>query len=236
VARTKIRHEWIDIPEGGKKVHAWIEYPDGEAKAPVVIVMPWEVGVDDWTRAVADEFATEGFIAIAPDLLTGFGPNGGNIESFKTPDASIRATREKVVPAEAMRKYLAADAYVTKLPRANGKIGAVGFGLGGMYAFRLAAEAPMIDATVVYYARPAPDSTTLQKAKVPILAFYGEDDPLAPSVDATAAVLKAAGKNFEYHTYPGASVDFAFIQDGKNGPAIQDAWKRTIDFLKERLQ
>jgi len=235
VARTKIRHEWVDIPDGAKKVHAWIEYPDGEAKAPVVVVMPYEVGVDDWTRAVADQLATEGFIAIATDLLTGFGPNGGNIESFKTPDASIRATRTKVVPAEAMRRYLAAAAYGAKLPRANGKIGSVGFGLGGMYAFRFAAEAPMVDAAVVYYGQP-PDDATLRKAKVPILAFYGEDDPIAQSVEATAATLKGAGKNFEYHTYPGASVDFAFIQDGRNGPAIQDAWKRTIAFLKERLQ
>jgi carboxymethylenebutenolidase len=235
VARTKIRHEWIDIPEGGKKVHAWIEYPDGEAKAPVVIVMPYEVGVDDWHRAVADQLAIEGFIAIVPDLLTGFGPNGGNFESFKSPDEAIRATRAKVVPTEAMRRYLAAAAYGAKLPRANGKIGSVGFGLGGMYSFRFAAEAPTVDAAVVYYGRPA-DDATLRKVKVPILAFYGEDDPVVQSVPATAATLKAAGKTFEYHTYPGATVDFAFIQDGRNGPAIQDAWKRTIAFFKERLQ
>lgn len=235
VARTKLRHQWIDIAEGATKVHAWIEYPDGEAKAPVVIVMPYEVGVDDWTRAVVDELALEGFIAIAPDLLTGFGPNGGNIESFTTPDASIRATREKVVPATAMRQYLAAAAYAAKLPRANGKIGSVGFGLGGMYAFRFAAEAPTVNAAVVYYGRPPADAT-LRQAKVPILAFYGQDDPAVQSVEATAATLKGAGKSFEYHTYPNASVDFAFIQDGANGPAIQDAWPRTLAFLKERLQ
>src|SRR6185503_10254398 len=114
-------------------------------------------------------------------------------------------------------------------------IGSVGFGLGGMYAFRFAAEAPAVDAAVVYYGRP-PDDATLRKAKVPILAFYGEDDPLATYVAATATTLKGAGKSFEYHTYEGASVDFAFIQDGKNGPAIQDAWKRTMAFLKERLK
>ena len=237
VARTKLRHEWADIPSGATKLRAWIEYPGGDAKAPVVLVMSHESGLDDMTRAVADQLATEGFIAVAPDLLTGFGPNGGNYDAFKTPDEAIRAMRAKVMPREATRRYFAAGAYGAKLPRANGKIGSMGFGVGGTFSFRFAAEAPTADAAVVFYG-PPPDQATLRNTTAPIIGFYGEDDPaVTRTVDATAAVLKGAGKSFEHHTYPGATHDFAFIQiEGRNGPAIQDAWKRATAFLKEHLQ
>ena len=237
VARTKLRHEWVDIPVGANKVHTWIEYPDGEARAPVVVVMSYEPGLDDWMRSVADELATGGFIALAPDVLTGLGPNGGNYDSFKSPDEAIRAIRARVTPAQEMRQYLAAAAYGAKLPRANGKIGSVGFGPGGTLSFRFAAEAPTVNAVAIFYG-PAPDDATLQKVKVPVIGFYGEDDPdVTKTVEATAAAMKRAGKSFEYQVYPGATHHFGLIQvEGRNGPAIQDAWKRTLAFLKEHLQ
>jgi len=237
VARTKLRHEWVDIPVGASKVHTWIEYPDGEAKAPVVVVMSYEAGLDDWMRSVADELATDGYIALAPDLLTGFGPNGGNYDAFKSPDEAIRATRAKVTAAQAMRQYLATGAYGLRLPRANGKIASVGFGPGGTFSFRFAAEAPTVDAAVVFYG-VAPDAATLQKVKVPVIGFYGEDDPdVTGTVDATAAAMKSAGKSFNYQIYPGATHHFGLISiEGRNGPAIQDAWMRTLAFFKERLQ
>jgi carboxymethylenebutenolidase len=237
VARTKLRHEWVDIPVGSRKVHTWIEYPDGEAKAAVVVVMSYEAGLDEWMCSVADELATSGFIALAPDVLTGLGPNGGNYDAFRSPDEAIRATRARVVPDQAVRQYLAAAAYGVKLPRATGKIASVGFGPGGTFSFRFAAEAPTVDAAAVYYG-PAPNDATLQKVKVPILGFYGEDDPeVTATVEATAAAMKRAGKSFEYQIYPGATHHFGLIQvEGRNGPAIQDAWKRTVAFLTEHLQ
>jgi carboxymethylenebutenolidase len=232
-----MRHEWVDIPMGATTLHTWIEYPDGEAKAPVVVVMSYEAGLDDWMRSVADELATSGFIAIAPDLLSGLGPNSGNYDAFRSPDEAIRATRARVTPAQAMRQYLAAAAYGAKLPRSNGKIGSVGFGPGGTFSFRFAAEAPSVDAAVVFYG-PAPNESILQKAKVPVLAFYGEDDPdVTGGVETTVAVMKRAGKSFEYKVYPGATHHFGLIQiEAKNGPATQDAWTRTLAFFKERLQ
>src|SRR4051794_18350651 len=81
VARTKLRHEWVDIPVGSGKVHTWIEYPDGEARTGVVIVMSYEAGLDEWMRSVADELAASGYIALAPDVLTGLGPNRGNYDA-----------------------------------------------------------------------------------------------------------------------------------------------------------
>ena len=237
VARTRLRHEWVDIPVGSTKVRTWIEYPDGEARAGAVVVMSYEPGLDDWMRSVADELATSGFIALAPDLLTGLGPNGGNYDAFRSPDEAIRAIRDRVSPDQAMRQYLATAAYAAKLPRANGRIGSVGFGPGGTFSFRFAAEVPTVNAAVVFYGA-APADAILEKIKVPVLAFYGEDDPaVTGTVAATAAILMRAGKKFEYHTYPGATHHFGLIQiEGRNGPAIQDAWTRTLAFFRERLQ
>src|SRR5262249_37306206 len=78
VAHTTLQHEWVDIPLGGARLHTWIEYPAGTGKASVVVVMSHEAGLDDWMRAIADQLASHGFIAIAPDILSGRGPNGGN--------------------------------------------------------------------------------------------------------------------------------------------------------------
>jgi carboxymethylenebutenolidase len=237
VARTKLRHEWVDVPMGATRLHTWIEYPDGDARAPIVIVMSYEAGLDDWMRSVADELASSGFIALAPDLLSGFGPNRGNYDAFRSPDEAILAIRTRVAPDEAMRRYAAAAAYGVKLPRSNGKIASIGFGPGGTFSFRFAAEAPNVDAAVVFYG-PAPNEATLQRVKVPVIGFYGEDDPdVTGTVEATAAAMKRAGKSFDYQVYPGATHHFGLIQiEGRNGPAIQDAWTRTLAFLKERLQ
>src|SRR5262245_54465639 len=91
VARTNLRHEWIDIPLGNIKLHTWIEYPKDIDKAPIVVVMQHAAGLDDWMRALADQLALQGFIAIAPDMLSGMGPNNGNFDSFGFPDDEIKA-------------------------------------------------------------------------------------------------------------------------------------------------
>jgi len=203
----------------------------------VVVVMSYEAGLDEWMRSVADELAASGFIALAPDPVTGLGPNGGNHDAFKSPDEVIRTIRTRVVPDQLMRQYLAAAAYGAKLPRANGKIGSLGFGPGGTSSFRFAAEAPVVNAAVVFYG-VAPNEASLQKVKVPVLGFYGEDDPaVTGTVAATAATLKREGKSFDHQIYPGATHHFGLIQvEGRNGPAIQDAWTRTLAFFKEHLQ
>ena len=91
VARTQMRHEWIDVPSGKAKLHTWVEYPAGDAKAPIVILMHYDAGLDISQRAVADQLALDGFIAVAPDLLSGRGPNGGNFDAFRFPDEALRA-------------------------------------------------------------------------------------------------------------------------------------------------
>jgi carboxymethylenebutenolidase len=236
VARTKLRHEWVDIPVGNLKLHTWIEYPDGAGPAPVVIVMQHEAGLDDWMRALADQLALDGFIAVAPDVLSGMAPKGGNFDAFQFPDDAIKATT-RLTTNEAMRRYRAARDYALKLPRANGKSAALGVARGGADAFRFAAEVPDLNAAVVFYGA-APDEAAMSRIKAPVLGLYGEDDFLiTPTVERTAAAMKKLGKTYETQIYPGATHQFMRSQaEGQNGAATRTAWPRVLEFLRQHLK
>ena len=125
------RHgEWVDVPVGQTKIHAFIVYPERKDNAPVVIVIHEIFGMSDWVRSVADGLAAEGFIAIAPDLLSGKGPDGGNTDSFKSDD--VRKAIQQLKPEEittdlnAVRDYALAQPSATKNLRRSASAGAAG--------------------------------------------------------------------------------------------------------------
>jgi len=235
IAHTTLRHEWIDIPLGGQRLHSWIEYPNGTGQAPVVIVMSHEAGLDDWMRAVADQLATHGFIAVAPDILSGRGPNGGHFESFRFLADVVRAN-EKLPQQEAWRRYKAALDYALKLPQAAAKIASLGVGMGGADSFRFAADAPNLAAAIVFYGI-APDESVLARVKAPVAGFYGEDDSrVMQTVTAAEATMKRLGKTYDVHVYPGATQ--AFLRstvEGRNSEAGASAWPAAIQFLRQHL-
>lgn len=236
LANSKLRKEFVDIPVGSVKLHTWIEYPDGNDKAPVVIVMQHGPGLDDWQRALADQLALQGFIAIAPDLFSGFGPNGGNYDSFSGPDDVLR-TNARLTQDEGIRRYKAAWEYGMKLPRASGKSATVGFCAGGGYSFRFAGEVPEINAAVVYYGTP-PDEAIMARIKAPVLGFFGDDDArVTATVEPASAAMKKLGKTFESHIYPHGTHGFLEYQDvGGNPAATSDSWARTIAFLNQQTK
>ena len=235
VAKSKLRKEWVDIPMGDVQLHTWIEYPEGNGKAGTVIVMQHGTGMDTWVRAVADQLAHDGFIAVAPDIWSGTGAGGGGIDSFQFVDDAIKAG-VKVSPDETMRRFKAARDYALKLPRANGKTASLGFCAGGGNSFRFAGEVPELNAAVVFYGTP-PDEATMTKIKAPVLGFYGENDARVTStVQPTIAAMEKLGKVFEPHIYPKATHSFVMFQDaGANTAAIEDAWPRAIAFLKNHI-
>ncbi len=236
VARTTMRHEWVDILAGKTKLHTWIEYPSGDAKAPVVILMHYDAGLDISQRALADQLALDGFIAVAPDLLSGRGPKGGGFDAFAFPDEALRANM-KLPRAEALRLYRAAYDYAMKLPRSSGKGASVGCSLGGTLSFRFATEMPSLSAAVVFYGMP-PSEAMLAKINAPVLGLYGgDDDPVDSTVDSTAAKMKKLGKSFESHVYPGATHGFMTYQaEGLNGAATAEAWPVAIAFLRDHTK
>jgi carboxymethylenebutenolidase len=235
------RHgEYVDIklPSGGTPIRTWIAYPERKDKAGVVILIHEIFGLSDWIRGVADQLAREGFIAVAPDLISGLGPNGGGTDSVASRDDVVKLVRA-LTPEDALARLNAVRDYALKLPAANGKTATIGFCWGGGKSFSYAAAQPGLNAAVVYYGT-SPEAAELAKIKAPVLGNYGGDDA---RVDATIppaeAEMKKLGKTFEPHVYEGAGHGFLRAQDGRDGAnlkATQQAWPRTVEFLRQNLK
>lgn len=242
------RHgEWVSIslgPDAGGKVEGlkmWVSYPERSDKAPVVIVIHEIFGMTDWVRGVADQLAAEGFIAIAPDLLSGKGPNGGATESFPTTGGdTVREAIRKLDPSEVVARLNKAMEYGTSLPAATDRVGCVGFCWGGTTAWTYAIKEPALKAAVVYYGTAPDTKEAFATLGVPVLGQYGGDDArVTATVEKTKALVSESGKRFEAHVHEGAGHGFLRQQsgrDGKNRAAAQAAWDATISFLKKELE
>jgi carboxymethylenebutenolidase len=235
---TKLKMEWVDIPMEGTdiKLHTLVVYPATTTRTGVVIVMQHGVGLDEWQRSLAVQVAEDGFIAVAPDLWSGTGPNGGNWDSAEFIDDAMRNAAGKINAAETMRRYGIAREWALRLPQANGKSGSIGFCAGGGNSYRFAAEVPEHNASVVYYGGTPPEEE-MAKIKAPVLAFYGENDArVTAAVEPTKAAMARLGKQYEAHVYPKTTHSFVMFQDiGGNNAAIADAWPRTIEFFRKQL-
>jgi len=240
VLRSTLKSEWVDIPTPGiynGRIHTRVTYPQGTGNAGVIVVMQHGPGADEWMQAVGDQLSREGYIALVPDLHTGFGRNGGGYESFDGPDGAF-AANANLKPEMTVAAYKAVRAYGLKLPRANGKSAALGFCMGGSNAWLLASEVPELNAAVVYYGTHPTDETAFARVKAPVLGFFGEDDARVTATVAPATEMaKRLGKNFESKVYPHATHGFLEFQDlGGNAAATLDSWTRTVAFLKQHLQ
>jgi len=234
------RHgEFVDVkaPSGGP-VKTWIVYPERKDKAGVVIVIHEIFGLSDWIRGVADQLAREGFIAVAPDLISGHGPGGGGTDSAGSRDDVVKLIRG-LAPEEVTARLNAVREWAIKLPAANGRSATIGFCWGGGQSFSYAAAQPGLNAAVVHYGT-SPDAAALGKIQASVLGLYGGDDA---RVDATIppaeAEMKRLGKTYEPHIYEGAGHGFLRAQserDGANLKATREASPRTIAFLRERLK
>ena len=241
VLESSPRHgEFVDIEVPGRAtpLRAWVVYPERRDKAPVVVVIHEIFGLTDWIRGVTDQLAKEGFLAIAPDLLSGLGPNGGGTESLASRDDAVKLVR--TLKSDSVQACLAATrAWATAQPAASGRCGAVGFCWGGSTSFQFAIAQPSLDGAVVYYGT-SPDSAALQKLAPPVLGLYGEDDArVVATVEPAKRVLAARKASFETHLYAGAGHGFLRQQDqreGANLAASRQAWERTIAFLREKTQ
>jgi len=232
------RHgEWAEVKVAGREapVKLWVVYPERKDKAPVVLVISEIFGLSEWIRGVADQLAKEGFIALALDLSSGLGPNGGNCDSFRFMDDRMRAT-QKLTRDDVMGRIMAVRDFAAKMPRSNGRTGSIGFCGGGTNSFTLATDVPEHNASVTYYGA-APSDEQLAKTTAPVLGFYGEDDArIFSTVEPTRAAMKRLGKAYEGHTYAHATHSFLWMQDlGNNFQATQDSWPRTIAFFRQHL-
>lgn len=234
------RHgEWVDVPMPGAQtpIRTWVVYPERADRAPVVIVIHEIFGLTDWVRSVADALASEGFIAVAPDLLSGMGPDGGGTESLG--DRATQVIR-RLTPADQAARLNAAREYALTLPAGNGRVGCVGFCWGGSASFLYATQQPKLNAAVVYYGTAPDQEQALAKIACPVLGLYGGDDArVTATVEPTAQQMKQLGKSYEVHIYKGAGHGFLRQQDGRDGAnleASKQAWARTLAFFREHLE
>lgn len=230
------RHgEWAMIRTGpDDSVRAWVVYPERSTKAPVVVVVHEIFGLSTWVRGVADQLAANGFIAIAPDLLTGKAPLEGDTLPNSVATAAIRTLR----PDDVHRQLEAVARYGMALPAALSRYGIVGFCWGGGTSFAHAVRSPAgLGGAVVYYG-PSPDTTELARVRVPVLGLYaGDDQRINARVPATDSVMRRLGKRYEVSFFEGAGHGFLRAQDGReaNRVASERAWPLTIAFFRRTL-
>jgi carboxymethylenebutenolidase len=234
------RHgEWADVklPGSTTPIRTWVVYPERKDKAGVVIVIHEIFGLSDWIRGVADQLAREGFIAVAPDLISGLGPGGGGTDSVPTRDDVVKLVRG-LTPEEATRRLDAVRSYAAALPASNGRSATIGFCWGGARSFAYAGTQPGLDAAVVYYGT-SPDAAALASVKAPVQGHYGGDDArVNATIPPAEAEMQKLGKTFEPHVYAGAGHGFLRQQSGRDGAnykATQGAWPSTIAFLRAHL-
>jgi len=233
------RHgEWAMVSAGsGDSVRAWVVYPERRDRAPVVIVVHEIFGLSNWVRGVADQLAADGFVAIAPDLLSGkgvpTGPDGDPVRDSAT--AAIRTLNA----ADVQRRIDATARYAMALPAALPRYGIVGFCWGGGVSFAHAAHAPGLGASVVYYG-VSPSREALANVRAPVLGLYGDNDARVNSTIAYAdSALRGTGRTYEHQIFPGAGHGFLRQQDGQNGAnlqASQAAWPRTVQWFRRHLR
>ena len=223
--------EWVYIKRGRDSVRAYVAYPERGTKAPAVIVIHEVFGLSDWEPTVADRLAKEGFVAIAPDLLS-----SKHGKSPADPDAGRKLVAE-LEPERITADLNAVYAYVNGLPAvARDQIGVIGFCWGGAQSFRYATNNPKLRAAVVAYGA-APDTADLKRIRAPVLGIYGEDDQrINASLPEVSAAMQSAGKTFTSEVYPGTG--HGFLKPGRQGydtPEREKAWGRILEFYRARL-
>lgn len=232
------RHgEWVTVRSGASdSVRAYVVYPERSGKAPVVVVLHEIFGLTSWIRGVADQLAAEGYVAIAPDLLTGKAPLGpGDSLSHEVARTVIR----ELAPDEVHRRIGDVARWGMQQPAALPEYAVIGFCWGGSASFEHAVRSPEgLGAAVVYYGT-SPSPARLNGVRVPVLGLYaGDDARVNATVPPADSALRALGKSFEYRMFAGSGHGFLRQQDGRDGAnltASRESWPMAINFLRRHL-
>jgi carboxymethylenebutenolidase len=231
------RHrEWAAVKHDGRSVQTLIVYPEAKDKRPVVLVIHEIFGLTDWAEEVSDEIAEAGYIAVAPDLLSGMAPGGGRTSEF-TQSQAIEAVSH-LNPEQVTADLSAAADHGLKLPASNGKLFVIGFCWGGGQSFRYATNRRDLRAAFVFYG-PPPPKEAMQRINAPVYGFYGGADArIDATIPETIEQMKSLEKTYEPVTYQGAG--HGFMRAGEapdatpaNAKARTEAWVRLKVLLSQ---
>jgi len=234
LAKSPRHGEWVTLKHDGRSVETFVVYPEVKDKRPVVLIIHEIFGMTDWVQDLADQVAAAGYIAVAPDLLSGMGPDGGRTSSISA-DKVMEAIG-KLNPDQITADLNAAADYGKKIPASNGKLFVGGFCWGGSQTFRFATNRADLSAAFVFYGGP-PEKDAMARIKAPVYGFFaGNDARIGAMIPDAIANMKAAGKTFEPVTYDGAG--HGFMRAGEapdandaNKKAREEAWERWKSLL-----
>jgi len=230
LAKSPRHREWVKVKNGNREVNSFVVYPETNKKATAVVVIHEIFGMSDWVQELSDELAEAGYIAIAPDLLSGMGPNGGGTSDLATKGSTAIGVAIRELKPEQLAADLNAVAdYVSKLPGANGKVAVAGFCWGGSQTFAFATNRPSLKAAFVFYGSApannpqgqsyAIDKAALARIGAPVYGFYAENDMrIDATIDATTQAMKELNKPYEPVTYAGAG--HGFMRAGEAPPPV----------------
>jgi carboxymethylenebutenolidase len=227
-------HEWAEVQYENRTVHCFVAYPERPRNTPVVIVIHENRGLTDWVRSMADQLAAAGYLAIAPDFLSGFSPERGKTTDFENSDEARNAIYE-LDPAQVAADLNRVYDYAAGLPSSNGKVAVIGFCWGGSQAFRMATYNPDIVATMAFYGTAPKDAEAFQGIRAPVYGFYGENDQrVNATIPETAQLMTAAGKAYQYEIYSGAGHAYMRYADEPDAnKANRKAKKKSMKRIKK---
>jgi carboxymethylenebutenolidase len=233
------RHlEWVKVTHGDREVACFVAFPEVKERVTAVVVIHEIFGLTDWVRSVTDQLAEAGYVAIAPDLLSGMAPGGGGTADFKGGDA-VRKAITSLPPKQITADLNAVAAYVAKLPACNGKVTVAGFCWGGGQAFRFATNSTHLKAAFPFYGPVVENADDIARIQCPVYAFFAENDArINASIPKAEKLMKEAGKSFDLVIYEGAGHGFMRAGEDPKGNAANrkarhDAWERWKKLLRE---
>jgi len=232
------RHdEWVTIDSAGRPLHAYVVYPQSSKKAGTVLVIHENRGLTDWVRTVADKLAERGYIAVAPDFLSGSAPNGGRTSDFATSDAAREAI-SKLPREQVLADLKNAAAYARTIPSSNGKLAVAGFCWGGSRTWEAANTVDGLSAAFVFYGTGPSTEAGVTGIEAPVYGFYGGDDErVNATIETSRALMEKHGKRFDPAIYPGAGHAFMRLAEepeatSANLKAHDAAWTRWESLLR----
>jgi len=231
-------HEWVTVEYDGREVYNFVAYPETSANVPVMIVIHENRGLTDWVRSFADQMAEAGYIAIAPDLLSGFDEDHSRTSDFSSSDAA-RDALYQLDSDQITADLMAVQSYAEGLDAGNGTIVVGGFCWGGSQTFRYATNADGIDAAMVFYGSPPSDEEAYANISTPVYGFYGENDQrINSTIPDAEALMEENGNTYSYVIYDGAGHAYMRRGDDPNGSeanktARNQSWERLTSILSD---
>jgi len=241
----------VKTPHG--EIPAYWAEPDAVGKYPTMVLIHEVWGLTENIKDIARRFANEGYIVLAPDLISHTGVTEkvdasimAEIRNPATRDEAQKKLREAMTPirtpefgAQTLDRLKSCIDTLLASENSNGQVVAVGYCFGGTYAWQLAINMPDLDAAVPYYGHAPEDESLLSKINCPVLAFYGEkDENLMKQLPILEATMDKLKKDFTATVYQNAG--HAFFNDTNKAmyvkEAAEDSWLKVLQFFQQNLK